>query len=243
MRCHEVDHKIIGTDVQAVEIELDPGEKVIAEAGAMIAMDDGIRFTTRMGDGSAANSGIMNAMMGIGKRMLTGESVFLTHFENTGTGKKCVTFAAPTPGQIVPLNMAYLGKDILCQKDAFLAAAFGTEVSMAFNRRLGAGFFGGEGFIMQRLVGDGMAYLQAGGTLIKRNLKPDEKISIDTGCLVALTSDVDYSIEMAPGLKTMLFGGEGLFLATLRGPGTVWIQTMPFSKLAERIVSAVPSKK
>lgn len=243
MRCHEVDHKIIGTDVQAVEIELDPGEKVIAEAGAMIAMDDGISFTTRMGDGSAANSGIMNAMMGIGKRMLTGESVFLTHFENVGTGKKRVTFAAPTPGQIVDLNMAYLGNDILCQKDAFLAAAFGTEVSMAFNRRLGAGFFGGEGFIMQRLVGDGMAYLQAGGTLIKRNLKEGEKISIDTGCLVAMTSNIDYSIEMAPGLKTMLFGGEGLFLATLRGPGTVWIQSMPFSKLAERIAAAGPRKK
>lgn len=242
MRCDEVDYEIKGHDLQAVEVELDPQERVIAEAGAMIMMDEGIQFDTRMGDGTPANSGLLGMVKGIGKRVLTGESMFVTHFTNKSAGKKRVTFGAPVPGQVVPLDMSEMGGEILCQRDAFLCAAFGTQLSVALTKRIRSGFFGGEGFILQRLIGDGMAFVHAGGTLIRRDLAPGEKISLDTGCLVAMTASVDYSIELAPGLKTMLFGGEGLLLATVRGPGTVYIQTMPFSKLAERFYASMPKK-
>jgi uncharacterized protein (TIGR00266 family) len=239
MKCHEVDYEIFGDDLQAVEVELDPAETVIAEAGAMNWMDDGISFEAKMGDGSTANEGMLGKLMSAGKRALTGESLFMTHFTNVGQGKKRVAFGAPYPGKIVPLNMVECGGEILCQKDAFLCAALGTKVGIAFNKRLGTGFFGGEGFILQRLEGDGMAFLHAGGMVVKKELN-NELIRVDTGCLVAFTRDVDYSIERV-GLKSAFFGGEGLFLATLRGTGTVYLQTLPFSRMADRIIQHAPS--
>ena len=224
-----------------VEIELDPGETVIAEAGAMNYMEDGIAFETKMGDGSAPVGGFMGALKAIGKRVLTGESIFMTHFTNrTGRGKSKVCFAAPYPGKIVPLNLAELGGEILCEKDAFLCAAMGTSVGIAFNKKLGAGFFGGEGFILQRLQGDGLAFVHAGGTIIRRELK-GETLRVDTGCLVAMTSGIDYDIQRAGNLKSMIFGGEGLFLTTLRGHGSVWLQSLPFSRMADRILANAPS--
>jgi len=240
MKCHEVDYHIIGHEMQVVEIELDPNETVIAEAGAMNYFEDGITFEAKMGDGSTPDEGIMGKLFGAGKRMLLGESMFLTHFTNRGAGKKCVAFSAPYPGSIIPLNMSEFGNEIFCQKDAFLAAALGTSIQIAFQRQLGTGFFGGEGFILQKLVGDGMAFIHAGGTVVRKQLQGDT-LRLDTGCLVAFTQGIDYSIESAGSLKSMFFGGEGFFLATLRGKGTVWIQNLPFSRLAERIVQSAPS--
>lgn len=240
MQSHQIDYKIIGNSMQMVEIELDPGETVIAEAGAMNYMEQDIRFDTKMGDGSEPNQGLMGKLLGAGKRMLTGESIFMTHFTNTGSGKSQVTFASPFPGSIIPMNLAQLGGEIICQKDAFLCAAKGTKVDIAFNRKLGAGFFGGEGFILERLRGDGFAFVHAGGTVIERELR-GETLRLDTGCLVAMTAGIDFDIEMSKGLKSMFFGGEGLFLATVRGHGKVWIQSLPFSRLADRIIQHAPS--
>lgn len=239
MKCHEVDYEIFGDDMQLVEIELDPQETVIAEAGAMNYMEDGIAFQSKMGDGSEPEQGFFGKIFSAGKRMITGESVFMTHFTNEVPGKKRVAFAAPFPGKIVPLDMNSIGGRLYCQKDSFLAAALGTKISVAFNRRLGSGFFGGEGFILQKIEGDGMAFVHAGGTIVKRELR-GEKLRLDTGCLVAFTDGIDYDIERAGNLKSMVFGGEGLFLATLQGTGTVWIQSLPFSRLAERVLQSAP---
>lgn len=239
MRCHEVDYTIIGDDMQMVLVELDPGETVIAEAGAMNYLEEDIQFEARMGDGSQADQGLMGKLFSAGKRALTGESLFMTHFSNQGHVKRHVAFAAPYAGKIVPLDLAKLGGEILCQKDAFLCAAFGTHLDIAFQRRLGTGFFGGEGFILQRLQGDGMAFIHASGTIIERQLQ-GETLRVDTGCLVAFEPGIDYNIERAGNLKSMFFGGEGLFLATLRGHGKVWIQSLPFSRLADRILSHAP---
>ncbi|MFQ5852876.1 MAG: TIGR00266 family protein [Candidatus Binatia bacterium] len=239
MKCHEVDYQIIGDDLQMVEVELDPGETVIAEAGSMNYMEEGINFEARLGDGSNPQAGLMDKLLSVGKRVLTGESIFITHFTNEGHGKRHVTFGAPYPGKIICLDMAELGGEILCQKDAFLAAALGTEVSIAFTKRLGTGFFGGEGFILQRLRGDGMVFVHAGGTIVEKKLQGN-KLLIDTGCIVAFTPSLNYSIERAGNLKSMFFGGEGLFLATIQGAGTVWLQSLPFSRLADRIISHAP---
>jgi uncharacterized protein (TIGR00266 family) len=239
MKCHEVDYTIIGDDMQMVQVELDPGETVIAEAGAMNYMEPDIVFEARMGDGSEAESGIMGKLFGAGKRALTGESIFMTHFSNQGGVKRHVAFAAPYPGKIIPMNLGKMGGEILCQKDAFLCAASGTRVGIAFQRRLGAGFFGGEGFILQRLQGDGMVFIHASGTIVERQLQ-GETLRVDTGCLVAFESTIDYNIERAGNLKSMFFGGEGLFLATLSGHGRVWMQSLPFSRLADRILAHAP---
>ena len=239
MRSHEVDYRIIGDDLQMVEVELDPGETVIAEAGSMNYMEEGITYEAKMGDGSKPREGVMDKLLSVGKRVLTGESIFLTHFSNQGSRKRCVTFGAPYPGKIVAIDLTKLGQEIICQKDAFLAAALGTEITITFSRRLGAGFFGGEGFILQKLRGDGMAFLHAGGTVVERKIQ-NEKLRIDTGCIVAFTPGLDYSIERAGNLKSMFFGGEGFFLATLSGVGTVWLQSLPFSRLADRIIAHAP---
>lgn len=240
-RCHEIDVEILGDDMQIVEVELDPGETVIAEAGAMNYMEDNISFVAKMGDGSNPNEGLMGKLMSVGRRVLTGESVFLTHFTNTApSGKRRVAFAAPFPGKIVEVNLAMIGGEITCQKDAFLCAAFGTQVTIAFTKRLGTGFFGGEGFILEKLKGDGIACLHACGTIIQRELKGDTLL-VDTGCLVAFSPGVSYDIQRAGNLKSMFFGGEGLFLAKLSGHGHVWLQSLPFSRLADRIIRAAPS--
>lgn len=241
-RSHEIDYEIIGESIQMVEIELDPGETVIAEAGAMNYMEEGIAFETKMGDGSTPNDGLMGKLLAVGKRALTGESLFMTHFTNRGHGKCRVAFAAPYPGTVVPVNLSQVGGEILCQKHSFLCAALGTQLGIAFNRKLGAGFFGGEGFILQRVRGDGLAFVHAGGTIIRRELK-GEKLYVDTGCLVGFTSGIDYDIQRAGNLKSMLLGGEGLFLATLQGHGTVWLQSMPFSRLAERITGSYAANR
>lgn len=241
MRCHEVDYTIIGDDMQMVQVELDPGETVIAEAGAMNYLEPDIVFEARMGDGSEAEAGLMGKLFSAGKRALTGESLFMTHFSNQGRVKRHVAFAAPYPGKIIPMDLARLGGGILCQKDAFLCAAFGTRVDIAFQRRLGTGFFGGEGFILQRLTGDGMVFVHACGTIVERQLQ-GESLRVDTGCLVAFEPTVDYSIERAGNLKSMFFAGEGLFLATLSGHGRVWMQSLPFSRLADRILAHAPSR-
>ncbi len=240
MQCHEVDYEIFGDDMQIVEVELDPGETVVAEAGAMNYMEDGIEFEARMGDGSQPNQGFFSKLVDSGKRALTGESIFMTHFTNRARGKKRVAFAAPYPGKIVALDMAKVGGSLICQKDAFLCAAHGTRLSIAFQRRLGAGFFGGEGFILQKLIGDGKAFIHAGGTIIKKRLQ-GETLRVDTGCLVAFTQGISYDIERAGNLKSMFFGGEGLFLATLSGRGTVLLQSLPFSRLADRVLQHAPS--
>ncbi len=240
MKCHEIDYQVFGDDMQVVEVELDPGETVVAEAGAMNWMEDGIAFEAKMGDGSGVDKGFFGKLLGAGKRMVTGESLFMTHFTNSGEGKKRVAFAAPYPGKIVPINMQDVSETLLCQKDAFLCAALGTKVDIAFTKRFGAGFFGGEGFILQKLQGDGMAFVHAGGTVIKKELNNDI-LRVDTGCIVAFTSGVDYDIERAGGLKSMFFGGEGMFLATLSGTGTVFLQSLPFSRLADRIFKSAPS--
>ncbi len=240
MRNHEIDFVIHGDDMQCVEIELDPNETVIAEAGSLMMMDDSIEMETIFGDGSKNDEGVMGKLFGAGKRLVTGESLFMTAFTNTGAGKKQVSFAAPYPGKIIALDLQELGGKMICQKDAFLAAAKGVQVGIEFQRKLGAGFFGGEGFIMQKLEGDGMAFIHAGGTLIQKELKAGEKLRVDTGCLVAFTPSINYSVEMVKGIKTALFGGEGLFFATLEGPGDVLIQSLPFSRLASRVFSAAP---
>jgi len=240
MQSHEIDYELFGNDMQIVEVELDPGETVIAEAGAMNYMEDDITFEARMGDGSKANDGILGKLINVGKRVLTGESIFLTHFTNNGSGKKRVAFAAPYPGKIIPIDLSKVGGEILCQKDAFLAAALGTEVGIAFTKRLGTGFFGGEGFILERLRGDGMTFIHAGGTVVQKRLN-NETLRVDTGCLVAFTTGIDYNIERAGSLKSMFFGGEGLFLATLRGTGLALLQSLPFSRMADRILAHAPS--
>ncbi len=237
---HVIDYRIVGDDMQLVEITLDPGETVIAEAGSMMYMDGDISFESKMGDGSNPGGGFMGMLMGAGKRVLTGESLFMTHFTNTGRSRQRLAFAAPYPGKIIPLDLRALGGEMICQKDAFLCSAFGTEIGVAFARKLGVGFFGGEGFVLQRLRGDGLAFVHAGGTLVKHELQ-GETLRLDTGCLVAMTPGIDYDIERAGNLKSMIFGGEGLFLATVRGHGTVWVQSLPFSRLAERVLAAAPS--
>lgn len=242
MTSHEIDYTIYGDDLQAVEIELDPQETVVAEAGAMNWMESDISFEARMGDGTAASSGILGGLMSMGKRVLTGESLFMTHFTNQGVTKRRVAFSSPYPGKIMPVDLAKRGGTLMCQKDAFLCAAKGTKVSIAFTKRIGAGFFGGEGFILQKLKGDGMAFLHAGGTVVERHLN-NETLRVDTGCIVGFTPGLDYAIEAAGGLKSMFFGGEGLFLATLRGTGTVYLQTLPFSRLADRVIRHAPSMK
>lgn len=241
MNNHEIDFRLYGDDMQFVEVELDPNETVIAEAGSLMMMEDDIRMETIFGDGSSSNGGgLFGKLVGAGKRLITGESLFMTAFTNVGVGKRHVFFASPYPGKIIPMDLSELGGKIICQKDAFLAAAKGVSVGVEFQRKIGTGFFGGEGFIMQKLEGDGMAFVHAGGAIYEKVLQPGEKLRIDTGCLVAMTKTVDYDIEMVGGIKTALFGGEGLFFATLQGPGTVWIQSLPFSRLASRVFAAAP---
>ncbi|MCX2981185.1 TIGR00266 family protein [Halieaceae bacterium IMCC14734] len=240
MASHEIDYTLIGGDMQIVEITLDPGETVIAEAGAMNYMEEGISFEARLGDGSEAESGMFGKLVGIGKRALSGESMFMTHFTNEGDAPSRVGFAAAYPGRIVAVDLAQVGGELLCQKDAFLCAARGTRVSIAFSKRLGAGFFGGEGFILQKLEGDGLAFFHVGGTVVEKQLA-GQTLRVDTGCLAAFSTGVDYSIDSAGGLKSMFFGGEGMFLATLSGTGTVYLQSLPFSRLADRILAHAPS--
>ncbi|GAB5441118.1 MAG: TIGR00266 family protein [Fuerstiella sp.] len=235
MRSHEIDYEIYGDDMQMVEVELDPGETVIAEAGAMNYIEEGIDFEAKMGDGSEPDQGVMGKLFSAAKRKLTGESIFMTHFTNRGSGKSRAAFAAPFPGRIIPVDLAETGGVLYCQKDSFLCAALGTKVSIAFTKRLGAGFFGGEGFILQKLEGDGLAFAHAGGTVIKKQLS-GQTLRVDTGCLVGFAGDIDYDIQRAGNLKSMFFGGEGLFLATLRGHGTVLLQSLPFSRLADRVL-------
>ena len=235
-----VDYKVYGAEMQFVEIELDPAEAAVGEAGSMFYMEDNITMETIFGDGSAQQSGFLDKVLGAGKRLLTGESLFTTVYTNSGREKRKVAFGAPYPGKIVPINLDKVGGSFICQKDAFLCAAKGVQLGIAFQKKLGAGFFGGEGFIMQKLDGDGMAFLHAGGTMHQRNLKPGEPLRVDTGCLVGLQNSVDYDIEYVGGIKTALFGGEGLFFATLRGPGAVILQSLPFSRLASRIFAAAP---
>ena len=237
---HEVDYEIIGEGMQMLVVELDPGESVIAEAGAMNYMEEGISFESKLGDGSDPEQGFFGKVFSAGVRMVTGESLFMTHFGNEGRGKSHVGFAAPYPGAVVPVDMSAIGGELICQKDSFLCAALGTRVSVTFSLRIGAGLFGGEGFILQKLEGDGMAFMHAGGAVMKKELQ-GETLRVDTGCLVGFTPGVDYSIERAGGLKSMMFGGEGLFLATLRGTGTVWLQSLPFSRLADRILACAPT--
>lgn len=235
---HEIDYRIHGEEMQYVEVELDPMETAIAEAGSFMFMDDGIQMETIFGDGSRKSSGsILDKLMSAGKRMLTGESLFMTAFTNVGQGKKKVAFASPYPGKIIALDLdAYRGK-VVCQKDAFLCAAKGVSVGIELQRRLGTGLFGGEGFIMQKLEGDGMAFMHAGGHVFERVLNPGEVLRVDTGCVVAYTQEVDFDIQFVGGIRNTIFGGEGLFFATLRGPGKVWLQTLPVSRLASRILS------
>jgi uncharacterized protein (TIGR00266 family) len=237
---HEVDYRIYGDDMQFVEVELDPGEAAVAEAGGMMYMDDGIVMDTVFGDGSERQRTFLDKLVGAGKRLLTGESLFMTLFINQGSGKKRVAFGAPYPGKIIPIRLPDVGGELLAQKDSFLAAAKGVSIGIAFQKRLGAGLFGGEGFIMERLQGDGLVFAHAGGTIHERVLQPGELLRVDTGCIVALQPSVDYDIEMVGGIKSALFGGEGLFFATLRGPGRIWLQSLPFSRLAGRIYAAAP---
>ncbi|MDP4180088.1 MAG: TIGR00266 family protein [Bacillota bacterium] len=243
-KSHEIDFEIIGSEMQLVEIELDPEESVIAEAGAMMYMDNYIQMETIFGDGSdkSNTSGLIGKFLSAGKRLLTGESLFMTIFTNSGSGKQRVSFSAPYPGKIIPMDLRQFNNELICQKDSFLCAAKGVSVGIAFNKKIGVGFFGGEGFIMQKLEGDGLAFVHAGGTIIKKELRPGETLRLDTGCLVALTRTVNYDIQLAKGIKSAIFGGEGLFLATLTGPGTVWLQSLPFNRLAARIASTIPSK-
>jgi uncharacterized protein (TIGR00266 family) len=239
-RMHEVDFQVFGDDLQFVEVELDPGEGALAEAGGMMYMDDGISMETIFGDGSGQTSGILGSLLGAGKRLLTGESLFMTVFHNQATGKRRVAFGAPYPGKIVPVDLSEIGGELIAQKDSFLCGAKGVSVGIAFQKRLGAGLFGGEGFIMQRLQGDGLVFMHAGGTLYERVLNPGEVLRVDTGCIVAFQPSVDYDIQFVGKIKSALFGGEGLFFATLRGPGKVWLQSLPLSRLADRIYAAAP---
>jgi len=240
MQSHEIDYELIGETMQLVEVELDPGETVVAEAGAMSYMEEGIDFETKMGDGSEPQQGFFGSLLKAGGRMLMGESIFITHFTNRGVGKKRVAFAAPYPGKIIPVELSQVGGRIICQKDAFLCAALGTKISIAFNKKLGTGFFGGEGFIMQKLEGDGRAFIHAGGTVIRKELT-GEMLRVDTGCIVGFTEGINYDIQRAGNLKSMILGGEGLFLATLQGHGTVLLQSLPFSRMANRIIQHAPA--
>ncbi|HRH17419.1 MAG TPA: TIGR00266 family protein [Aquabacterium sp.] len=237
-----VDYEIKGSEMQFVEVELDPGEAAIGEAGSMMFMDADVGMDTVFGDGSKQEGGFFGKLMGAGKRLVTGESLFTTVYTNQGSGKKRVAFAAPYPGKIIPMDLRQLGGTLICQKDAFLCAARGVSLGIALQRKLGTGFFGGEGFIMQKLEGDGMAFVHAGGTLVKRELKAGEVLMVDTGCVVAYTPGVDFDIQFVGKIKTALFGGEGLFLARLSGPGTIWLQSLPFSRLASRIFAAAPQR-
>jgi uncharacterized protein (TIGR00266 family) len=237
---HEVDYKIYGEEMQFVEVELDPQEAVVAEAGGMMYMEEGIEMETIFGDGSQQNSGFLGSLMSAGKRLLTGESLFMTVFLNRGMGKQRVSFGAPYPGKIIAVHLSELGGELIAQKDSFLCAAKGVSIGIAFQKRLGAGLFGGEGFIMQHLQGDGWAFVHAGGTLYERELAPGETLRVDTGCVVAYQASVNFDIQYVGKIKSALFGGEGLFFATLRGPGRVWLQSLPLSRLAGRIVSAAP---
>lgn len=239
---HNIDYEILGDDMQFVRILLDNRENIIAEAGALLFMDYGVDMDTIFGDGSGnEGEGLMGKIIGAGKRALTGESLFMTKFTYRGTGKGEVAFGAPYPGKIIPLDLSQHYNKIICQKDAFLCATQGTSVGIEFRKKIGVGLFGGEGFIMQKLEGSGLAFLHAGGTIYERELGAGETLKVDTGCLVALTQTVLYDIEMIRNVKTALFGGEGLFFATLRGPGTVWLQSLPFSRLADRILSSARS--
>lgn len=234
---HEIDYRIFGEEMQFVEIELDPQETAVAESGSFMFMDNGIEMQTIFGDGSKESGGFFDKLLGAGKRLLTGESLFMTAFTNTGGGKRRVSFAAPYAGKIIPLDLQELGNKIICQKDAFLCAAKGVSVGIELQRKLGTGLFGGEGFIMQKLEGDGMSFLHAGGYIVERQLQPGEVIKVDTGCVVAYTREIDFDIEMVRGVKNMIFGGEGFFFARITGPGKVWLQSLPVSRLASRILS------
>jgi uncharacterized protein (TIGR00266 family) len=235
-----VDYEIKGAEMQFVEVELDPGEAAIGEAGSMMFMDAGIAMDTVFGDGSAQQGGFFGKLMGAGKRLITGESLFTTIYSNSARTKQRVAFAAPYPGKILPMDLHRLGGTLICQKDAFLCAARGVSLGIAFQQKLGVGFFGGEGFIMQKLEGDGLAFVHAGGSILKRELQPGETLMVDTGCLVAYTPNVNFEIQYVGKIKTALFGGEGLFFAKLTGPGTVWLQSLPFSRLASRVFAAAP---
>ena len=235
-----IDYDIFGDDMQYVEVELDPGEAAVGEAGMMMFMQDGIEMETVFGDGSASQSGFLGKLMGAGKRLLTGESLFTTIYANVATGKRRVAFAAPYPGKIIPVDLTEIGGTLICQKDSFLCAAKGVSLGIAFQQRLGAGFFGGEGFILQKLEGDGMVFFHAGGTIAEKTLAPGETMRVDTGCIAAMQPSVDFDIQYVGKIKTALFGGEGLFFARLTGPGKVWLQTLPFSRLANRIFAAAP---
>lgn len=239
---HEIDYKIYGNEMQFVEIELDPNETAVAEAGAMMMMDNSISMETIFGDGSSKSNGggFIGKLGGAAKRVITGESLFMTAFTNRGYGKQKVSFAAPYPGKIIPINLREFEGKIICQKDAFLCCAKGVSLGIALTKKIGVGFFGGEGFILQKLEGDGLAFVHGGGTIVKKTLIPGQVLKVDTGCLVAMTKDVKYDIQFVVGLKNTLFGGEGLFFATLTGPGDVWIQSLPFSKLAEKVIAASP---
>ncbi len=239
---HAVDYQIVGDATQYVEIELDPGEATVAEAGAMMYMEDGIAMETIFGDGTK-RSGFLGSLVGAGKRLLTGESLFMTVFGNEGKSKRKVAFAAPYPGKIIAFHLADLGGELIAQKDAFLCAAKGVTIGIAFQKRIGVGLFGGEGFIMQRLQGDGYAFVNAGGTILERHLAAGERLRVDTGCIVALTPSVDYDIQFVGSIKSAVFGGEGLFFATLTGPGKVWLQSMPVSRLAARILGAAGTRR
>lgn len=234
---HEIDYRIFGEEMQYVEVELDPNETAIAEAGAFMMMDDGIQMQTIFGDGSQQQSGLLGKLFSAGKRLLVGESLFMTAYTNVAQGKKRVSFASPYPGKIIPLDLQMLGGKIICQKDAFLCAAKGVSISIEFQRKLGTGLFGGEGFIMEKLEGDGMAFVHAGGHVLEKQLQYGETIRVDTGCIVAFTREVNYDIQFVGGIRNTIFGGEGVFFATLSGPGKVWIQTLPISRLASRILS------
>jgi uncharacterized protein (TIGR00266 family) len=244
-RAHEIDYELFGEDMQYLEVTLDPGEACIAEAGAFMYMDPGIQMQTIFGDGSGQDqgSGFMGKLLSAGKRIVTGESLFMTMFGNSGPGRQKVAFAAPYPGKIVPVDLKQHGGRLLCEKDAFLCAAKGISVGIALNRKLGAGLFGGEGFILQKLEGDGLAFLHSGGTILSRQLNPGETLRVDTGCIVAFESTVNYDIQMVSGIKTAFFGGEGLFYAVLTGPGRIWLQSLPFKRLAMQVLSAIPRNK
>lgn len=243
MRSHEIEYKILGESIQVVEVELDPGETVIAEAGTMLYMEDGIEFKTKMGDGSEPNQSVLGKIFSAGTRLLTGESLFMTHFVNHGSGKAKAAFSAPYPGTITPIDLSTMHmNELTVQKDGFLCAALGTKVSITLNKKIGSGLVGGEGFILQKLKGDGMAFLHAGGTVIEKQLN-QETLRIDTGCVVAFESSVDFNIQTAGGLRSMIFGGEGVFLATLQGTGKVWLQSMPIRKLIQAIAPYGKNKK
>ncbi|MCX7547246.1 TIGR00266 family protein [Xanthomarina sp. F1114] len=240
MKAHEIDYKIYGEEMQFVEIELDPQEGVVAEAGSFMMMDDGIKMETIFGDGSSKDEGFLGSILGAGKRILTGESLFITAFYNNLSGKRRISFASPYPGKIIPIDLTAFNGKFICQKDAFLCAAKGVSIGIEFSKKLGRGLFGGEGFIMQNLEGNGMAFVHAGGTMVKRELRSGEILRVDTGCIIGFTQDVDYDIEFIGGIRNTIFGGEGLFFAKLQGPGTVYIQSLPFSRLAGRVLAAAP---